>query len=242
MKTGCIQHIGKRNAQQDSIGISKDGSVAVLADGMGGMNSGEIISSLIVKNLLDIVADFRSDMNISALLQAVHWANITTNYELSQKKLSLCGSTMVCSAAKSKRLLWISVGDSRVYLFRSGGLIQLNRDHNLLRKQLLYAAQGKMPFGNIGPNEELGNLTSFFGMGDLAEVDFSVEPIELLDSDMVLLMSDGIYRFLTEREIALELQVNKDPQAACNGILQRLIQKNHPYQDNISLIIQRVEP
>lgn len=240
LTVGYAQHIGKRNSQQDSIGVSKDGSFAVLADGMGGMNAGEVISGLVVKNFLNIVADFGPGIDIAALLQAVYWTNITTNYELTQKKFSQCGTTMVCSLVKNRKLLWASVGDSRIYLFRKGGLIQLNREHNLLHKQLLYATQGKLSFGTIGPKEDLDNLTSFFGMGNLAEVDFSVEPIELLDDDIVLLMSDGVYRYLTEQEISLELQMSKDPQIACNRILQKIIAKNHPYQDNASLVIQRL--
>lgn len=240
VRIGYVQHIGSRQTQQDSAGATSSGEFAVVADGMGGLADGEVVSDLVVRSLLDFAKDLGPNPDIAALLQIIQWTNLAVNTALGQDKLYQCGSTMVCSLIKNRKLLWASIGDSRIYLFRGGGLIQLNREHNLLHKQLAQAVQGDLSFRDIGPKSNLGNLTSFFGMGKLADVDFSVEPITLCRGDWTLLMSDGIYHFLSEAEILQGLYEGGDPQSACEKIMMRVKAQNHPYQDNLSLVIQSV--
>lgn len=240
IRLGYVQHIGSRKTQQDSAGATNGGAFAVIADGMGGLSNGEFVSDLVVRTMLESARSLGPNPEIGDLLQIVHRTNTVVNSTLGQDKLYQSGSTMVCTLIDNRKLLWASVGDSRIYLFRNGGLIQLNREHNLLHKLLVQAVRGEATFQDIGTKSNLGSLTSFFGMGALAEVDFATEPITLCPGDWVLLMSDGVYHFLPEEEILRGLTEGTDPQSACEKIMRRVEAVRHPYQDNLSLIIQSV--
>lgn len=237
---GFGQCIGMRKTQQDSAGITSNGAFAVISDGMGGLADGEIASDVVVRSILEYVNALSGILDITVLLQAIPHVNASINAVLGSNGIYQSGATMVCSYLSGRRLSWISVGDSRIYLFRSGGLIQMNREHNLRSKQLQQLAQGFLSPAEMGPQESMGNLTSFFGMGNLAAVDFSAEPVTLCAGDWVILMSDGVYHFLTEAEILQALWEGKTPQAACDSVLKKIRDKGHPYQDNASIIIQAV--
>lgn len=237
---GFGQCLGMRKNQQDSAGITSSGAFAVISDGMGGLTDGEIASDVVVRSILEYVKALPEISDIANLLQGIPYVNASINEILGSNGIYQSGATMVCSYLSKRRLSWISVGDSRIYLFRNGGLIQMNREHNLRSKQLQQLAQGFLSPAEMGPKESMGNLTSFFGMGNLASVDFPAEPVTLCAGDWVILMSDGVYHFLTEAEMVQALWGGKTPQAACDSVLQKIHDKGHTYQDNASIIIQAV--
>lgn len=209
---GKAHGIGKRSRQQDSFGISdlkeeviaEKGILAILADGMGGLSDGEKASMATVISCLNYFDTHDMDEDISEyLVSMAENANREVREALGGRS-GASGSTLAAALVKEKKLFWLSVGDSRIFLYRDGILEQLSKDHN-------YAAQlqEKVKTGEITPEEALNDpqknaLTSYIGISLLEEIDYNT--VALREDDRILLMSDGAYNSLTEEEMIESMQ------------------------------------
>ena len=148
---GKIHDIGRRDYQQDSFGqtavLRNTGILAVLADGMGGLSGGERVSQKIVMEALTFGSTLQANQVPTALPGMVAGINRAVNQMLGPKGLYTSGSTVVSALITGNALRWISVGDSRVYLYRDGQISQLSRDHDLLQNGR--DAQGQHDLGRL---------------------------------------------------------------------------------------------
>jgi len=133
------QHIGIRDAQEDTYAISEiktgsagKGVVAVLADGMGGLNLGEEASRVAVKTILK---NYNSNVAINSVPDSMFISLLIANtavFDLAYKdgKDYEMGTTLVAAATSDDGwCYWVSAGDSRIYHFKDGYLFRLTTDH-----------------------------------------------------------------------------------------------------------------
>ncbi len=111
------------------------------------------------------------------------------------------GTTLAAAVVEDGFLSWISVGDSRVYLFRERLLKPLSRDHNVAARLQVMVDKGELDPEEMISFQMQDALTSFIGIEVLEEYDLPAEPLLLDDGDMVLLCTDGLYNFLPDGEI-----------------------------------------
>ena len=243
---GKIHDIGRRDYQQDSFGqtavLRNTGILAVLADGMGGLSGGERVSQKIVMEALTFGSTLRANQVPTALPGMVAGINRAVNQMLGPKGLYTSGSTVVSALITGNALRWISVGDSRVYLYRDGQISQLSRDHDLLQDWMPDILEGKRSMAEALRDPNGRKLTSFIGMGELRHVDYNRTPIPLLPGDRVLLMSDGVYGTVSDAEMAAILRDCGSVQLAASHIGQRIMGAALPYQDNYTLIVLGYDP
>ena len=243
---GKIHDIGRRDYQQDSFGqtavLRNTGILAVLADGMGGLSGGERVSQKIVMEALTFGSTLQANQVPTALPGMVAGINRAVNQMLGPKGLYTSGSTVVSALITGNVLRWISVGDSRVYLYRDGQISQLSRDHNLLQDWMPDILEGKRSMAEALRDPNGRKLTSFIGMGELRHVDYNRTPIPLLPGDRVLLMSDGVYGTVSDTEMAAILRDCGNVQLAASHIGQRIMGAALPYQDNYTLIVLGYDP
>jgi hypothetical protein len=243
---GKIHDVGRRDYQQDSFGqtavLRNTGILAVLADGMGGLSGGERVSQKIVMEALTFGSTLQANQVPTALPGMVAGINRAVNQMLGPKGLYTSGSTVVSALITGNALRWISVGDSRVYLYRDGQLSQLSRDHDLLQDWMPDILEGKRSMAEALRDPNGRKLTSFIGMGELRHVDYNRTPIPLLPGDRVLLMSDGVYGTVSDAEIAAILRDCGSVQLAASHIGQRIMGAALPYQDNYTLIVLGYDP
>ena len=133
---------GQRDTQEDAIAArvfdaAKAGYV-VIADGMGGHDAGEVASGLAISSWRDVLDDLLEDGTPSqnALLDALPLAAMQANINLAghlekQQGGFRMGTTLLGVLLLGSRLFWISIGDSPLYLFRDGRLVQINEDHSM---------------------------------------------------------------------------------------------------------------
>ena len=145
------------------------------------------------------------------------------------------GTTMVAAVIKEGFLYWISVGDSRIFLYRNGKLNQLTRDHIYANK-----LEDDLKKGLITKKEALkpkhrGSLTSYLGLKEINKINISDEPIKLQSGDRVILSSDGLFKTLDDNEIVAEL--NNHPFKSAKKLIEKTLAKNKKNQDNITLTI-----
>ena len=243
---GKIHDIGRRDYQQDSFGqtavLRNTGILAVLADGMGGLSGGERVSQKIVMEALTFGSTLQANQVPTALPGMVAGINRAVNQMLGPKGLYTSGSTVVSALITGNALRWISVGDSRIYLYRDGQISQLSRDHDLLQDWMPDILEGKRSMAESLRDPNGRKLTSFIGMGELRHVDYNRTPIPLLPGDRVLLMSDGVYGTVSDAEMAAILRDCGSVQLAASHIGQRIMGAALPYQDNYTLIVLGYDP
>ncbi len=230
-----------RSNNEDSVVIDAETGVAVLADGMGGYNAGEVASqmatSLIhtemsrwLREATQVAsdADVRRAMDIcveNANRAIFDAANTNPQY-------AGMGTTLVVAVFREGRLLLGHVGDSRCYRMRAGKLQQITRDHSLLQEQI--------DAGLITPEQAAFSVnknlvTRAVGVEDTVLLESHQHDIQ--DGDLYLLCSDGLSDMLDDIELADLLQkVESLPESA-----QALVSAANEAggRDNISVILAR---
>lgn len=234
---GNSQKKGRRQAQEDSFSTyeTENGMIAIVADGMGGLEYGKIASSTAVKMFIEEYTKEYELYDVQKfLLNSAYTANDKIVNMANGRKI---GTTLIASIIRDNFLHWISVGDSRIYLHRKGELIKLNKEHtyeNVLNN--LYE-NGEISKKMVSEHPKKELLTSYIGYEDFHEIDYSRDPIKLSKGDKVLLMSDGIYKSITEGEIREIMSKKCSPDEKCELITNIIEEKNISNQDNMTVIV-----
>lgn len=227
-----------RSNNEDSVFISADGHIAVVADGMGGANAGEVASAMAVATAQQVLAPLSDDSCIDEALDRLHEAIELAHTHILSRAYSdpNCrgmGSTVVIATVAHDQVLHIHVGDSRLYLWRDAQLQQITRDHSLVQQLfeqgLLSAEEKKHSNKKNIILRALGN--------DLGS-DLDHGRIAAQSGDQYLLCSDGLTDMLSDEEIAeLMAQTNLH----VGQIAQQLIDaaNDRGGRDNISVAILR---
>ena len=234
------QHVGTRKDQQDSYGVSEPGEygqrgiIAVVADGMGGLSNGRAVSSALVRGLLDGFRNSDPRMNPADLLleQAVR-ANAGVNKMLRGAERS--GSTLVSCVIRHGYMNFLTVGDSRIYLYRGGALIQLNREHIYQEELAGKAVNQETSLQQVRSDRQAHALTSYFGIGTLPAIDRNDEGLKLVNGDKILLASDGVFGTLTQTQ--MEAVLAQDVHAAAKTMGELILKANRAHQDNNTAVI-----
>lgn len=236
---GKLHHIGSRRNQQDSFGVTSfaGGQFVVVADGMGGLSGGDKISQRIVMTMLQDAAGLKEQPDGQILFRLVSHANQEINRMIGRTDCYTSGSTVVAAIISDESFHWVSVGDSRIYLYRNQRLIQLNREHTYEAELLVQAVNGEVSFEEAQSHPKRNGLTSFIGMGELKYVDGSRRGIRSRKGDRLLLMTDGVFHTLSEEEI---LQVTEESECAedvAKTLQERILSRGNEKQDNFTAVI-----
>lgn len=244
-----LTDIGRRRlSNQDAFALDNELGLYVVADGMGGHAGGEVASSESVATITGHVKRQASLLRpldgqhvtsdqmhaavrlLEASLQAAtYFVFAMAETQPEQKGM---GTTVSALILRGDRAITAQVGDSRIYLVRSGNAAQITEDHTLIAWQLKN--------GMITPEEAERSphknvITRAVGSKDYVEVDTRV--IDTMPNDAFLICSDGLHGYLEDDEIAGFLDETDDTIA-----LQRLIDtaNDRGGKDNITAIIARV--
>ncbi len=239
------QHIGSRHSQQDSFGfgdpdnrdfVAHGGFLAIVCDGMGGMEFGDAASKAATRAFLDAYQLKTPAEPIPAALQrSVRAANdgvvaLARSYGLSDGM----GTTLVAAAFHDTVMHYVSVGDSGLFLLRGGNLQMLNRPHVFANLLDAAVARGTLSAADAESHPERESLTSFIGAEMLDEIDASVDPIPLMPGDAVLLASDGLFKTLTHSEMVSSM--NGNPLGWPEALVAQTIGKKREHQDNVTVL------
>lgn len=237
---------GARDRQEDSYAFSEipgsDGSPAgllvVVADGMGGHNSGEKASELALEAFVENFHGTSGTM-FRRLRKSMLAANAAIAAELKHSPgLDGMGTTLVAAAVTREGVHWISVGDSVLYLLRKGELKRLNADHSfrpLLREMI---AAGKLTPEKAARHPFRNLLQSALQGGAIELADSPEHPIALEEGDLVLAGTDGL-QTLSDDEIARALAGAPFAEAAVpvGELLRAVKAAKKPKQDNATAAV-----
>jgi PPM family protein phosphatase len=252
---GNAQHIGNRSSQQDSFGfgdlddeafLAHGGFVAVVCDGMGGMEHGDAASRMAVRAFLEGYGRKTPAESIpEALERCAREANgrvVEMAHDLGAAEsvgTTLVAAVLINSGGKNKAMYFISVGDSGLFHVSDGQVQTVNRPHifgNLLDNAVTRGAMSKEQ-ALLHPERE--SLTSFIGVEVLEEIDRNLEPWPISDGDTILLASDGLFKTLSAEEILGSLKGH--PQSWPDALVARTLAQKYEYQDNVTVLSVTVQ-
>lgn len=236
---GMVHHIGKRKEQQDTLGVvpSSRGLLAVVSDGMGGLSDGDMVSQKAVFTMMKQLEHVRSDYRENPLYEMLGQANAMVNQMLGADQIYKSGATMLAVLIWGNSFQWVAVGDSRIYLYCGHRLVQVNREHIYKLQLIERAVNREIDFASVERDSQKDRLMSFLGMGDLKLIDGSLRPVELYSGDKLLLMSDGVFNTLPEKEILRILETTANAQEAAARMERAVLSAGNPRQDNFTCVI-----
>lgn len=207
MKIVSKTDIGRlRRTNQDAYATGEiTGGVAwaVVCDGMGGANGGNIASSTTVKVISErIAAGFRPEMSANSirnlLISAICAANVSVfDMAKSVESLSGMGTTVVAAILTDSALYVAHVGDSRCYVISQHEMTQLTRDHSIVQL-MLESGQITPEEAKVHPKKNV--ITRAIGVEEMVDAEFN--EYDLQPEDKVLICTDGLTNFMEQDEIA----------------------------------------
>jgi protein phosphatase len=232
-----------RDNNEDSVAMDEETRLAVLADGMGGYNAGEIASGMataFIKSemsrwLTEVGSTARGKEVRRALEICVDSANLSIfNAANSNANYHGMGTTLVVAVFRDDSLVLGHIGDSRCYRFRAGKLEQISRDHSLLQEQI--------DAGLVTPEQALHSniknlVTRALGVEEFVLLEINEYPVEL--GDVYLMCSDGLSDMVQDAAIAKIL--NSD--GGMEHKVQMLVDaaNDNGGRDNISVLTVEVQ-
>jgi len=237
---GCAQWIGRREDQEDAMMVSEwrdanavasRGILAAVADGIGGLDDGQVASQTLMRSFEEGFERLDPEMSAQGKLLELTAQGHREVVEINRRGRD-CGTTLVAVLIQGGYLSTISVGDSRIALYRSGVLLQLNREHVNARVR-----DEESAFNGAPPVEgrRRAALTAYIGKEELRELDRTLNPIRLISGDCVLLMSDGVFGTLNDDQLVALLE--QDAQKAADSIIDQVQKQKNQYQDNATVVV-----
>lgn len=211
--------IGSRKVNEDSLLClqSRDRSLFVVADGLGGHGMGDVASQLVcetAKQWFHRLTAFHPDMfdavyrscqeNLTAQQRALH----------SAQKMR---TTMSMLCTDGRMVYWSHIGDSRIYYFQDKQLIRRTFDHSV--PQML-AAAGQLKESEIRFHEDRNRLLRVLGVAGQAPAYEAEKPLALTGEQQFLLCSDGFWELISEEQMLLCLDEADEPQLWLDNMVE----------------------
>jgi PPM family protein phosphatase len=231
--------VGRQRSQNEDsyrIGAQTDGSrLLVVCDGMGGHEAGEVASQVASDRIVEVLSASSPDNPPRSLYEAFVAANQAVLDAVTTRGAPGMGTTGVIAWVMSSRCYVGWVGDSRLYQFRAGGLIERTRDHTrvaqLITHGILTAEEARNHPDSHVLVQALGGSP---GVQKSFKPEVWTEPLELRSGDVLLLCSDGLYDFIEDHEL-YPLIEGRDYQDAVTRLIQTANERGGA--DNITVIL-----
>lgn len=202
----ALTDVGRvRTGNEDCVYADPAGRFAVLADGMGGANAGEVASQLAVDTVRARMVSTLASSELPVIDELQE--QLLIGIEEAQRQIRtraqrdpLCagmGTTVVAAVINSDQLIIAHVGDSRLYRLRNGDFQALTKDHSLVQ---LHVDQGLLTPDEARKSSQKNILLQVLGSEKMPVVATAIH--DLADGDRYLLCSDGLNDLLSDQEIS----------------------------------------
>ena len=230
----------RRSHNEDACFVLLPDKVYVVADGVGGGNAGEIASRTAVNEIANYVVEHPiADMTnkyaiVNYLQNCLDEANskifrMANTYE---ENTGMATTAVIVYAAFGKVFI-TNVGDSRVYLYRNGQLVQLTEDHTyvntLVKAGILSKEQAEV-------DERKNVITKALGAESTVEPDFF--QVDIMKDDIFIICTDGLYDEVENPEIIQVLSKDQSMSDMCTELINRA--NKNGGRDNITIISLKV--
>lgn len=222
-----------RSNNEDSF-LVREPYLFVVADGMGGHAAGEIASRATLKAFEaathELRVGFEGDAS-NVLKDAFLKANEHVyKMAISNPDYEGMGTTMTALYLQQDNTAYVAhIGDSRMYLFRHGVLMQVTQDHTYVIKLL---EERKITREEAQNHPKRHMLMRAMGVEE--NIEFDVIPFTVEAGDRLLLCTDGLSDMLTEMEMTTVLE-QEDLEAVGDALIEKALAKGG--RDNVTLVL-----
>jgi protein phosphatase len=208
--------------------------VFVVADGVGGVEGGEMASQMAVETTLSAYENSPPAWGPGKrLARAVQQANIEIHDRaMIVPELARMATTVTAVSISNGVLNAAHVGDCRLYLVRDGKITQLTKDHTVAARRARIGLLAKAEAKN---HPDRGTLTRSVGPDLIVAVDRITTP--LLEGDVVIACTDGLYTTLEDEHLS---SYTKDREArdACRALIEAANERGT--EDNLTVSVVRI--
>ncbi len=228
-----------RDNNEDAFYLNPEHNIFIVADGVGGASSGEVASNGAIEKAIEYIQDKPVPRNgdikqIKSLISdSIKHANDFIVMKAKEKDAYKgMGTTFVMFYIEKSKGYIANLGDSRAYVIRQNDIRQITNDHTvpaeLIRKGEITEAEAENHPGSH-------MITKAIGMSSVEE---EIHEIELIENDIVILCTDGLYNVVEERELVDVFLSRNDLQGSCEELMERV--KNREGQDDHTVLAVRV--
>ncbi len=228
-------HVGKvRQINEDAYLDRTDIKLWAIADGMGGHHAGDVASS----NIVDALNNIKPAHKLSAFVTEIEDKLLEVNDKLrilaaEHEDNRTIGSTVVVMLAENDHCAIMWAGDSRAYRQRNDEFVQLSKDHSQVEEMI---DRGILQRRDAESHPASNIITRAVGATDQLYVDVDID--EVHSGDTYLLCSDGLYKHVSEEEIA-EILEKSEVSEICQTLVDLTLQRGAV--DNVSVVVIRAE-
>ena len=230
----------RRNNNEDSLFVLPGHGIYMVADGVGGNNSGEVASRTAVSYVASYVERHPlSEVSDEEQLKKYFMSCITETNEQVYRLASLdcenagMATTLVVAYVKEGRGYVVNVGDSRAYLVRGDQILQITRDHTYVNELFM---QGSISAEEAKHHPERNMITRAIGGEKTVRPDFF--RFDLFSGDVIVLCTDGLFGELEDGQICQAVQLQGSMRELAGDLVAQA--NEHGGKDNISVICIRI--
>lgn len=228
----------RRHENQDTFAVEQGEKllIAVVCDGMGGAEGGQIASSLAVETFMkEIRALLRADMTAGQLRELASFCVAKANTAVYQRALQEpayqgMGTTLVSAVAGERDAVICNIGDSRAYLIHNGEMTRITHDHSVVQT-LVENGDITAEEARTHPNRNL--ITRALGPDETTLCD--AFDVSFAHSDKILLCTDGLVVTATDEEICRIVCADKSAEESLDDLIALAKAQGAP--DNVTAVL-----
>ncbi len=218
-----------RKHNEDSLMLKRtgEGTIAIVADGMGGHAAGEVASRIAVQTIIKQLlgkGTLDSEKNLHKVVSMANKAILDSANTNKERRGMGCTTTLL--TLRENKLTWAHVGDSRLYMRIGERLEQITTDHTVANAQ-------------EGAEEQSHVLTRAMGLYETLDIDTGTLLLDASNPYRFLLCSDGLYDMLNNEEINDILRI-RSPFLATRCLIE--MSNYNGGLDNVSVIVLDAVP
>jgi serine/threonine protein phosphatase PrpC len=225
---------GGRGYNEDSSGYKIKGTdgIFVVADGLGGHSYGELASATACDTMLQDWEGGFGDDRCEWLKERIALANQRV-LELQSEKNAVLKSTIVALAIEDDKAAWANVGDSRLYYIHNDEICSITNDHSVAFKK--YKA-GEISRDDIRTDADQSSLLRAVGDADRNQPETYESRDVLQAGDAFMLCSDGVWEYISDEEVLIDLLKSENAQKWAELLLMRLMNRIGGDNDNLTIM------
>ncbi|HKH07996.1 MAG TPA: protein phosphatase 2C domain-containing protein [Agromyces sp.] len=230
--SAAVSHVGRIRANNQDSGFAGR-TLFLVADGMGGHAGGDVASAIATRRIADADADYASTTEAAAALEG---ALVAANRELAEtvadhSELTGMGTTVSAMVLQGDRVVISHIGDSRIYLLRSGELSQISTDHTFVQRLV--------DAGRITAEEAMVHPRRSVLMRVLGDVESSPEidsmVLDTRAGDRWMLCSDGLSGVVSFDELHEIMSADAGAKQVADRLVKASLDGGAP--DNVTVVV-----
>ncbi len=237
-----------RSHNEDAVYYNPVFGLAILADGMGGYNAGEVASGMVTTLLgseleksftlnepQKLTPDGQLQARVSVEAEIARANNAVYQAAQSQPQYAGMGTTLVMAVFFDNSMMVAHIGDSRLYRLRGESFEQITRDHSLLQEQI---DSGMLTVEEARHSQNKNLVTRAVGVDPVVETE--IHSYDVLPGDIYLLCSDGLNDMVEDEEIGSTIQMlAANLELAATQLVE--MANDNGGRDNVSVILVRIK-